>query len=638
MRSSVRWSLGLLLLVFALSAVGLSGPARRQVRAAEPAKRGGGVDLVPAEGFAVLSINAARLHDAEAAKPIRDALAKGDRALLKRVEADYGVPLDQLDRVTFYWPAADYGDPSSTAVAFVTTRKPLDKGKLIKTWKGTAEPKHGAVFGFGGQFGNLGQQFGLAGGGAFGNGGLQPVPACPPQPTPADDKPKEPDLTAPFYYCGTYGQTILVPIDDTTVALLPAGSYANGPAFVAALLRRKADGPLAEALALADKHDVVAAVHGKALREQIKKFREGQLGIEPGVIIDPDCRPGFPVQPPPPPGGQPPVKVEDEFTPFEPLAEMDRAVLTFDFGAASKLTVTAHYPTAEAAKKAEPVAKKALADLTEALTDGRKGVAADAAEKDWLPVYDFALAGLKAAKLTVDGKTLSAAVTADVGAELKAAFVALPTKIQEAADRMKLQNNLRQIGLALHNYHDSMGHLPRDVVDGEGKVLMSWRVELLPYLEANDLYTRIDRTKAWDDPANKKLWEEMPDVFKVPSRPTKEAGQTYLQAFNTVNWLGKDDPWLVSNHGTQLTEAADGTSLTAAVFEMPEPTNWMKPGDHVFDPKKLPAIGNPATNKAAVLMLDGAVRTLDAKKYAGDKLAAIITVNGGEEVNADDFK
>jgi hypothetical protein len=630
MRSNVRWSIGLLIAVFAVTLVSLALPDRHL--AAQPAKKvPAAVELVPTDGFAVLSVNAGKLHDAEALKPVRDALEKGDKAMLKRIEEDYGLSLDQLDRVTFYWPEPSYAAGFEGAAAFVTTRKPIDKAKLLKVWKGSVEPKNG---GFGGNpFGNLGLQFGLAGGGVF-----QAVPVAPAQPPGGEEpkkedvKPKPLDLTAPFYYCGTYGETVIVPIDDKTVVVLPSSSYNSGPTFVASLLRRKADGPLAEALALTDTHDVVFAVQGKPLRQQVQFFRNG-FGVGAEIVID---GPGG-LQPPPPVDPAQP-KIEDEFTPYEPLLEFDRMVLTFDVGATSKLGVTAHFPTADAAKKAQPAAKEAIKTALAALTEARKATAADAAEKEWLPLFDFALTGLKAAKVSQTGKTLTATVSSDIGADLKAALTTLPTKLQEAVDRIRTVNNLKQLGLALHNYHDVNGRLPKDVTDGEGKVLMSWRVELLPYLEANDLFVRIDRTKAWDDPVNKKLWDEMPAVFKIPSRATREKHDTYFQAFRTANWLGKDDPWQVDNQNVTLTAVTDGTSRTAAVFEMEEAVHWMKPDGPVFDPKKLPKIGNPKTGKAAVLMLDGSVRTLDAKKYTGDKLAALITVNGGDEVDEDDFK
>lgn len=646
MRSLVCWSAGIMSVVFAVTAVGLLDIGRPL--AAQSAKKAPGTELVPVEGFAVLSINVAKLRDAEAAKPIRDALEKGDKAMLKRIEVDYGMTLDQIDRLTFYLPEPNYGMGFESAAAFVTTRKPIDKAKLLKVWKASVEPKNGGFafcggVGFGGALGNLGGQFGFAGGRVFPGGGIaQAVPVqAPDQPETkkAEEKPKELDLNAPMYYCGAYGETVIVPIDDKTVVIVP--TTACGPTFVAGLLRRKADGPLAEAFALADKHDVVFGVQGKALRQRIKMIREGVTEVVPAICGVPGIP--VPVPPPLPPGAKPDdpaagPKVEDEFTPYEPLIELDRAIMTFDFGLTSKLTVTAHFPTTEAAKKAEPVAKKAIKATIDAFTETRKTTAADAGEKDWLPLYDFALTGLKSAKITQDGKVLTVTAAADIGAELKAAFVVLPTKVQETADRMRLSNNLKQLGIALHSYHDANGHLPRDITDGEGKVLLSWRVELLPYLEANDLFAKIDRTKAWDDPAHKKLWDEMPDVFKVPARPTKETHETYFQAFRTINWLGKEDPWQVDTHNVTLTDVTDGTAHTLAIAEMEEAKNWMKPGDPLFDAKKLARIGNPKTGKAGVVMMDGSARTLDAKKYTGEKLAAIITINSADEVDENDFK
>ena len=636
MSSSVRWSVGVGVVLFAVTAVGLVGGGRPTAagenKASLPAAN---VGPVPAEGFAVLSVNVAKLHDADAGKPLRAAVEKGDKAMLRRIEADFGIALADVDRVTFLWPAPNYNLLEGAAATFVTTRKPFDKAKLFKTWRATTEPSGGAT-----------GAFGAVGFGGLPPGGLE-MKGCVPQVFPGSDQPKvkgeekvKPlDRDAPFYYAGRHAEVVLIPLDERTVVFVPAGVYTSGnPGFLAALLRRRADGPLADPLALAAKHDVVMGVSGKHVREQFKLWRE-----VPAVT---DAVPALPCNVPPPPvkpqaepkpkeGGVPP----DPFTPYDPLAEIDRAVLTFDFGPTCTLGVTAHFPTDDAAKKAEPAVKKVLTDVADELNPLRKAAADDPAEKDWLPVYDFALAGLKGAKLTREGKTLSLTATADILADLKAAFATLPGRVQEAADRMRTHNNLRQIAAALQTYHDTNGNLPKDVTDENGKVLLSWRVELLPYLDpTGDLNARIDRTKAWDDPANKKLWDDMPDCFRVPHRPTAEGGQTYFQAFRTVNWIGKDDPWLVDSHKTLLTDITDGTAHTAAVFETAEATNWMKPGGPLFDPKKLAAVGDPKTGKVTVVMLDQTVRVLDGKKYTGGKLAAIITGNGGEEIDENDFK
>src|SRR5262245_11465639 len=59
-------------------------------------------------------------------------------------------------------------------------------------------------------------------------------------------------------------------------------------------------------------------------------------------------------------------------------------------------------------------------------------------------------------------------------------------KVREAAGRTTCQNNLKQLGLAVHNYHDANNRLPPAAVGGDGEV--SWAVLILPYLEQDGLY------------------------------------------------------------------------------------------------------------------------------------------------------
>ena len=74
---------------------------------------------------------------------------------------------------------------------------------------------------------------------------------------------------------------------------------------------------------------------------------------------------------------------------------------------------------------------------------------------------------------------------------------------REAARRMQCSNNLKQIALALHNYHSAYGTLPPAyTIDVDGNRLHSWRTLILPYMEQDALYQQIDFSKPWDDPAN----------------------------------------------------------------------------------------------------------------------------------------
>src|SRR5258707_2232231 len=68
-------------------------------------------------------------------------------------------------------------------------------------------------------------------------------------------------------------------------------------------------------------------------------------------------------------------------------------------------------------------------------------------------------------------------------------------KIREAANRMKCSNNLKQLGLGLHNYHDTNNALPPGAANdaspfGQGAVGWgsSWMVYLLPYIEQVNIY------------------------------------------------------------------------------------------------------------------------------------------------------
>ncbi|MBY0457152.1 MAG: DUF1559 domain-containing protein, partial [Gemmataceae bacterium] len=89
------------------------------------------------------------------------------------------------------------------------------------------------------------------------------------------------------------------------------------------------------------------------------------------------------------------------------------------------------------------------------------------------------------------------------------AVVLLPeavVRVRDSAARMQDQNNMKQIALAEHNYHDARGGFVGPYArDDFGKVNegLSFRVSLLPYMGENQLYAKFDPTKPWDAPANR---------------------------------------------------------------------------------------------------------------------------------------
>jgi prepilin-type N-terminal cleavage/methylation domain-containing protein/prepilin-type processing-associated H-X9-DG protein len=89
-------------------------------------------------------------------------------------------------------------------------------------------------------------------------------------------------------------------------------------------------------------------------------------------------------------------------------------------------------------------------------------------------------------------------------------------KVREAAARAKCQNNLKQIGLGLHNYHDANGTFPEA---GVRLTELGWHVYVLPYIEQDNLYKRFDlRTSgAYTINGRREFGQERVGIYLCPS-------------------------------------------------------------------------------------------------------------------------
>src|SRR5881628_1609498 len=67
-------------------------------------------------------------------------------------------------------------------------------------------------------------------------------------------------------------------------------------------------------------------------------------------------------------------------------------------------------------------------------------------------------------------------------------------KIREAANRMKCSNNLKQIGLAAHNYNDTYGVLPHGGTNTNNPNDWCWAYVLLPFIEQDNLKRQVEST------------------------------------------------------------------------------------------------------------------------------------------------
>jgi prepilin-type processing-associated H-X9-DG protein len=201
---------------------------------------------------------------------------------------------------------------------------------------------------------------------------------------------------------------------------------------------------------------------------------------------------------------------------------------------------------------------------------------------------------------------------------------------REAARRTQSSNNMKMIGLALHNYHDTYKHFPAAyTVDDEGKPLLSWRVHILPFLEAAPLYEQFHLDEPWDNEHNKKLIAQMPEVYRCPNGPPAGSGKTsYLGVAGERGIFRGKDP-------VRFADIRDGTSNTIATVEanLQSAVIWTKPDDFVPDPDD-PAKGlrglRPGGFNAG--FADGSVRFL-SETIDPETLKALFTRDGGEAID-----
>jgi prepilin-type N-terminal cleavage/methylation domain-containing protein/prepilin-type processing-associated H-X9-DG protein len=160
---------------------------------------------------------------------------------------------------------------------------------------------------------------------------------------------------------------------------------------------------------------------------------------------------------------------------------------------------------------------------------------------------------------------------------------------REAARRMQCRNNLKQIGLALHNYESSHGFLPPSATIGTiGQIDQnaSWSVHgrILPYLDQAALYDRVDLTVAWDDQAV--IAGLKVSIYSCPSDPNSDtprdvspklASPLYptTYGFNFGTWLVYDpatgqmgDGAFGPNSRIGFRSFLDGTSNTLMAAEV----------------------------------------------------------------------
>ncbi len=193
------------------------------------------------------------------------------------------------------------------------------------------------------------------------------------------------------------------------------------------------------------------------------------------------------------------------------------------------------------------------------------------------------------------------------------------------ADREKSLKNLKQIGVALHNYHDAHGRFPPQAILGrDGKPLLSWRVVVLPFLAQQELFARFRCDEPWDSKHNKKLLGVMPDAYATAGTRHGQEQGTFYQGFVGAG------AFFESGREVTVADVSDGTVNTLMVVEGTRIVPWTRPDDLSFDEDRpLPELGGLYEGGFHALTCAGEVHFL-RKGIDANLLRLAITRNDGE--------
>jgi hypothetical protein len=216
-------------------------------------------------------------------------------------------------------------------------------------------------------------------------------------------------------------------------------------------------------------------------------------------------------------------------------------------------------------------------------------------------------------------------------------FVPISRPYKEAARRIHCTNNLKQLGLAIHNYATANKCFPPAyVADRNGKLVYSWRALMLPYFEDCTLGKRFHYDEPWNSEANRKLWKEGKKYFQCPTaeHASDDCTTDYMMVVGPHTF--SDGP-----HGRTFREITDGLSNTIMTAEVADSgVNWAEPKDLEFDRMdfkingRRPCIGSHHSNGANIGIGDGSVRFL-SNSLPAETLKAAITIDDGEKVDFD---
>ena len=196
---------------------------------------------------------------------------------------------------------------------------------------------------------------------------------------------------------------------------------------------------------------------------------------------------------------------------------------------------------------------------------------------------------------------------------------------QAKAAAAQSMGKVKNIATALLAYHKDKGKFPpAATLSKEGKPLLSWRVQILPYLGHNLLYKQFKQNEPWDSEQNKKLIRRIPPSF----RETQDDLNKGTSPFQAPVGLATIFP--PGGTGTNSIQIINELSNTIMIVKVPEDKSaiWTKPEDWEIDVNlSAKDLLKGFTNAIVFACADGEVKTMPLKD-AEVKIKSMLAIEG----------
>jgi len=222
-----------------------------------------------------------------------------------------------------------------------------------------------------------------------------------------------------------------------------------------------------------------------------------------------------------------------------------------------------------------------------------------------------------------------------VVAVLVALLLPAVQQARTAARRTQSKNNLKQIGLAMHNYHDVYSMFPPGgIYTKNDEPYNAWMTSLLPFVEQANLYSQIDVNQPWTAPKNQPIFQSVIPAFLNPNIGPEVS--KVVGGFGASHYAGNSQV-LKNNGSVSFNKMTDGTSNTILAGEVSggfmawgDPENRRDPANGLGTAPN--QFGGPAAQRGVQMLLaDGSVRFI-SENINPQTLKALASPDGKEQV------